>query len=170
MPKLVLAIVILTLSFVSSPSIGLACMCEDSPATDAEVQELNARDYNEAQFVFVGTVVSISNSFDFTFEIEEVYKGEVSSRITLGADSSCAYDRFEVGAAYLVVGSSNEAWKCSFTGPLETRSPELLELLVELRDNEYYEVFPNTGSGGLAGSHSDLSVSDGMFQCRHGLD
>ncbi|THV28055.1 hypothetical protein [Glycomyces paridis] len=94
--------------FLIAATPGAACACSCVEQTDAEA-------FADADAVFTGTLDDIDEEgFQFgvadgpatlEFEVDEVYKGEVSERqgvVTIGGDASCGW-RPPEGERYLVV-------------------------------------------------------------------
>jgi hypothetical protein len=93
------------------PKPSEACSCIDARKTEEQVDAEFRAQYARAMAVFVGRVTS-QDAYDATFDVEQVWKGDLSVRVTLqtGAKpadpntviiSSGDY-RFAAGRTYLV--------------------------------------------------------------------
>ena len=103
---------------------SLACSCVVSPGS---LKDQVRMAYSGADAVFSGEVLEIkqsptdSNSFLVTFKVDNSWKGEAATEITITTateSAMCGYN-FEAGKKYLVYASGNKdklsAYNCSRT-------------------------------------------------------
>jgi len=130
-----LSFVLAILSFWASPA--LSCICAPKPSVRRSLSESNA--------VFIGRVIARhsawiesasglgSSDYSFTFEVERLYKGALSSEVTVLTGrgyGDCGY-HFQVGEKYLVYAYGDKELKtniCTRTTNMSKAGADLAEL------------------------------------------
>lgn len=126
--------------YTVKPTDVFACSCAELP-TVAEGLERNAAVFAGKVTKMVGPkpklVMSSVDPVAVTFEVAEVWKGELLQKTELStavSSASCGYDQFAVGSEFLVFGYVDsesgqlQTGLCSGTKPLSSASKELTEL------------------------------------------
>ncbi|HEX8681188.1 MAG TPA: hypothetical protein VF707_02670 [Ardenticatenaceae bacterium] len=132
-----LVVVMLLATVIAQPQAAFACSCMmPSPPEEALEQAavVFAGQLVEAEAAPAGGMVSTADLIPYTFEVSQVWKGEVHSTITIGSamsSASCGYE-FAVGEEYIVYGFEGEGvlqtGLCTRTAPLASAEEDLTAL------------------------------------------
>lgn len=136
--QIIVITIISTTVFMIDPETSYACSCVKEPTVQEEMQNKTA--------VFSGKVTGIRESrkwfsssadpIEVTFEVEQVWKGEVRKKQTIYtamSSASCGND-FITGAEYMVYAHRNsdsgklETNICSRTRPISQATDDLITL------------------------------------------
>ncbi|MEK3882285.1 hypothetical protein [Paenibacillus sp. PL2-23] len=146
-------------AFTAGPEAAYACSCAMNPGVE------EAKENSDA--VFKGTVTrrdepakwlawSSSDPVTWEFQVDEVWKGKVASKLSVissASTASCGF-AFEVGQAYVVYAhqrsDSLEVSLCSRTTALSSAGQDLTELGAGS--------IPPQPPGGIAATQGGLSV------------
>jgi hypothetical protein len=136
-PGRLLLVVLLLATVLTQPQSAFACSCIPSGPPEEALEQATvvfAGRVVDADPAPAGEMVNTAELVPYTFEVSQVWKGDVNSTITLGSSvssASCGYE-FVVGEEYIVYGSEAEGGLqtglCTRTAPLASAEEDLVAL------------------------------------------
>lgn len=136
------ALLLVSFGVVLAPERVSACSCPMPSSPEQQVKDSLAR----KTAIFAGTVTAVkqppwrifmssADQVEVTFEVSQVWKGNVERKTvvsTASSGSSCGYESFDVGTSYIVSAygeaGSLETGMCEMTMPLASASAQLAAL------------------------------------------